>query len=301
MAQVMRFFCWPPYSPWRFYDWAPMLPHYVWDSNGNRFVDDNGVPCTYAQLDRMAWLCNEAGAALQPDIDYGCGSTGAFVCSFWNDDARDAFEEHFNYSSSGGPDCEDRTEHDQNGWWQIIVGQINANQPMVYHIVGGSIDHAIVIDGYDSTGGQHHVHANYGWDDGHTNWYALDNFDCDPGAGFLRCDYNQEEMIRDIYPRTRLCGSFGGSTIPPHDSPYDLHRYVTCDVLVGNTLTVQGGAWIQFLPGTALQGDYAQTRILGRSPDATRLFSISPPFTRGVVLYDGGSIAMYPPAGLRFH
>ncbi|MDH7487803.1 MAG: C10 family peptidase [Anaerolineae bacterium] len=290
MAQIMRYYAWPPYFD-EYYDWPNMLNRYKYENNW--FVDQNGHPVTQAQIDAVADLCADAGSVIH--IDYGCSGTGAFMCNWAYDDARDAFEDHFFYSNPGNdePQCEERDSYDFNTWWNMIREEIDHNRPMMYRIANHDFDHLIVVDGYDNTGGQYLVHANYGWDDGHTAWYTLDQFDCN---GIGACDWGSYEMTRFIYPRTGLCG-VAWVNLGPRNSATDLHHYVYCDVTLLN-VTIQGGAWVQFLPGTSIMGGSAS--IEGRSPAETRLFSDGLP-TRGLKVAGGGKIKLYPSGSIRVH
>ncbi len=119
-------------------------------------------------------------------------ATGAY------DDARDAFEDHFFYSDPewDEPWCEERDSYEFLEWWYMIVLEVDWNRPMLYRIADENFDHLIVVDGYDDTGGQYQVHANYGWGpESHTTWYTLDDFNCNG-----ECEWSKYEMVRMIYP-----------------------------------------------------------------------------------------------------
>nr|MBC7244183.1 C10 family peptidase [Chloroflexota bacterium] len=303
-AQVMRYFHWPPYysGAFRFYfDWPNMLNRYV-RANG-WFNDENGNPVTQAQIDAVAALCAIAGQAMY--TDYGCDITYGALCHWLVDDARDALEDDFFYSNPDldQPYCEERDSYSLDEWWNIIKQEIDNNRPVVYRIATGAVfisdfDHAIVVDGYDNTGGLYQVHANYGWDDPHTAWYTLDNFDCDNAPGWQGgCSWDEEELIRHIYPRTGHCGVSWG-TLGPRNSATDLPHYIYCDVIFVNT-TIQGGAWVQFLPGTSITGGSASAvTIEGRSPGETRFYSEGLT-TRGLKVAAGGKIKLHSNGSIR--
>lgn len=79
MAQIMRYYAWPPSFEGQPYRWTDMLTAYIWDPVDNRFEDPSGTPVTQAQIDAVADLVADAGSVL--DIDYGCSGTGAHMCN----------------------------------------------------------------------------------------------------------------------------------------------------------------------------------------------------------------------------
>jgi len=291
MAQIMRFFAWPPAFKGQPYQWTNMLELYRWDKSTMQFVDQNNVPVTQAQIDAVADLCADAGSSL--DIDYGCDGTGAHMCNWFYDDARDALEDHFLYSSPewDQPWCEERDSYNFTTWWSMIVTEVNYSRPMLYRIADTDFDHLIVVDGYDDTSGQYLVHANYGWVDmNYTAWYVLDQFDC-RGP----CEWGKYEMVRMIYPRTGWCeyasGTFGPASLP---------SYVYCDVTL-NSVTMNGGTWLQFLPGKKITcGAGTLTHINGNDNPGTRFFSEGVS-SRGLKVSAGGKIKLHPNGSIKVH
>jgi hypothetical protein len=90
-------------------------------------------------------------------------------------------------------------------------------------------------------------------------------------------------MIRSIYPRTGFCGGTYLGALEPMDLPHHVDRDLT-----SSNMQVQGGAWVQFLPGVQLTGQTdAGARIAGRSPDKTRFYTDGLP-TRGLKAGSGG-------------
>ncbi len=291
MAQIMRYYAWPPSFRGQPYQWTDMLDAYIWDSIDRRFEDLTGAPVSQAQIDAVADLVADAGSVL--DIDYGCNSTTAYMCNWYYDDARDAFEDHFFYSDPrwDEPMCEERDSYDFLAWWYMIVEEIDHNRPMLYRIADDDFSHLIVVDGYDDTGGHYQVHANYGWGlEGHTTWYTLDEFDCSGP-----CDWGEYEMVRMIYPRTGLCVHISG-LFSPASVPY----YVYCDLLLYD-VTIQGGAWFQFLPGkkiTCAEGSFAD--ILGNNDPGTRFYSEGL-WSRGLKISGGGKVKLYPNGSIKMY
>ncbi len=305
MAQVMRYFAWPPYiyDDWDApYDWTVMHKRYECDGNG-WFNDESGESVTSFSIYETARICADAGWTLEDSwpcngIVYGCGSTSASGCHWACNDARDGLEDYLKYDQSGKePDCEDRTEHSAAGWFDVIADELDVNRPMIYRISDGDdYGHYVVVDGYDDTGGQDFVHANYGHDQGNTTWYAIDNFDCGGGD----CNYEEEYLIRRIIPRYGFCGSISG-TLPARDDPSHVHRYVYCDCASTN-LTVLGGAWLQFLPGTSLKCAANSIDVPGRNAveGATKFFTLTGE-EGAMVVEEYGHVRLLPGGGLRLH
>lgn len=214
------------------------------------------------------------------------------MCNWYYDDARDAFEDHFLYSDpdQDEPWCEDRDDYEFLEWWSMIVWEVDHNRPMLYRIADTDFDHLIVVDGYDDTGGHYQVHANYGWDDGYNAWYTLDQFYCDGP-----CDWGKYEMVRMIYPRTGLCDSASG-LFSPASAPY----YIYCDLTLYN-VTIQGGAWFQFLPGKKVTSGAASfADIYGNDDPGTRFYSEGVS-SRGLKVNAGGEIKLHPSGSIKVH
>lgn len=297
MAQIMKYYCWPPSYLEHSFDWRNMCNRYVWSETSQWFDDEHGNPVTGSQINAVAFLCECAGHSLYDwtagcGIDYGCDGTSAQGCSFWCNDARDGFEDYFLYDTEDyEPDCQDRDDWGYDGWWKLITDEIDVNRPMHYRISDDDdYAHYIVVDGYDDSGGQRQVHANYGHGVGDTDWYALDHFYC----GGDPCDLEEEYCIRYIFPRNGLCGT-SYATLTADSLPH----YVYCDVDVH--YDVEGGALVQFLPGTSMKAGYG-FKIYGSGGTGTRFFSggllpsgLPPP--EGLKVGADGQIKLYPSGG----
>ena len=136
------------------------------------------------QIDATARLCSDVGIAFE--MDYGrCGS-GA-----WTNYATTVFPSYFYYDYS--IDREDRYGYTPLNWFNLVKNEITAGRPMQYRIY----THSIVCDGWRDIDGNKQYHFNYGWDDSHNAWYALDNLHC-PWSG---CGLDEEYMIRNIFPK----------------------------------------------------------------------------------------------------
>lgn len=72
-----------------------------------------------------------------------------------------------------------RSDYDADGWLSLLAAEIDADRPVYYTVhrpEGGG--HAVVVDGYDSSG---FVHVNWGWG-GHSNGFYVPDV-LYPGAG----------------------------------------------------------------------------------------------------------------------
>ncbi len=195
-AQIMAYHQWPPFgSGNKTYYWpgdnscggsssgqwltADFSDEYDWANMPN----DCSPSCSQAEKDALAELCYEVGVAFS--MDYGACGSGAYTA-----DAVNVFPGYFRYHQ--WIDKENRSAHNSTSWFNLIKAEINEGRPMQYRIHS----HSIVCDGWRDTGGLNQYHMNYGWDDGHTNWYTIDNLHCD----WEGCDPMVEFMIRHIIP-----------------------------------------------------------------------------------------------------
>jgi len=289
-AQIMRYWCWPPYgveSPYNdSYDWPNMLNWYVYNpANTPPFEDENRNPVTQAQINAVSELCREVGQA--EDMIYGCdGSKTQYY------EVDDALEDHFRYSTNC--DWKDRENYSAGEWFDLIKEQLNWNRPVQYRVEG----HQIVADGWqENVSGQpclqqYHMNYGHGWagtcQDGCNTWYCLD--------ALHQGDYDKEKALVGIYPATALGSSLSG-TYSRESFPY---RYFDRDA-IGNSATFEAGQYLQFLPRitakcTSTTGDYI--RIVGSGSLNTRLFTRGDR-SRGGRIYNGG-IRLYNNGGIKF-
>ncbi len=134
-----------------------------------------------AAKDAVAELCYEAGVAV--DMGYGACGSGA-----QSSDVPGAMVSHFKYDNtmifywrnSFGPTT----------WFDLIKTEINAGRPIYFTITS----HALVMDGWNNTGGTNRYHLNYGWGGSYTAWYAVDNYSC-PG---WTCYPDNERILTHI-------------------------------------------------------------------------------------------------------
>jgi hypothetical protein len=319
-AQVMRYWAWPPNgegpSPLKggepyndTYDWANMLDRYVWEND--RWEDENGNPCSQAQIDAVAELCDEMGDSVK--TAYGCDVSNAFItCDFipiCNCSLEDAMKLNFRYSMN--LDVEFSHDVGSDAWFEIIKGQLNLNRPLPYSCLVPGL-HVIVVDGWRVLSGPiKQFHMNYGWGGGVPNptdpnthpdwlsyttsntWYTLDAL---PGS-----DSFVETVLVEVKPAPSLGSTltFGTYARPPY--PY---RYFDQDCASIISSTFAAGQNLQFLPGVKLRcispspGD--RIRFGGTISENTRLYSIKGTQSAGIKI-GNGAIELYAGGGLRFH
>jgi len=230
-SQVMHHWHWPLSGNEPFgdtYNWANMCAQYNWDWAG-WFVDENGVPVTWNQINAVAELCNEVGIAV--DMEYGCSSSGTLYA-----DIEGALEDYFLYA-----DCavDYRMNHPEPlDWFDIIKNEINHNRAIPY----GVEDHTIVADGWkeEQIGERYYwYHMNYGWvGTGADHWYALDELYL---GGFF-----MEAVTIGVRPASSI-GQQLQALYPP------AARYFDMDAS-GTNSTFQAGNGLQILkPGFLLR------------------------------------------------
>jgi len=281
-AQVMRYWAWPPFgvgSPYdNSYDWVNM--------------PDVFTGCTWSQVqvDAVAELCHEVGTAA--GMDYGCAGSEACFASCAGPDLLDAFEDKFRYS--GEADNRNRGDYDQDGWWSIIVNQLNENRPLPYRV----LEHVFVCDGWQIVGSQRQYHMNYGWgwvgtcQDGCDTWYNLDELYY-PSGGNL----DDEKLITRLYPGPAL-GPFFYGDYSPGSFPY---LYFDRDA-TSTGATFHSG-YLQFLPGvkvtcTSTAGDLIE--FLGTTAYNCVLYTRGDP-SKGIRIYNDGHIYLYQNGSIKFH
>jgi hypothetical protein len=305
MAQVMRYYCWPPHgNNSHSYNWDGDESCGGTTSGANLYADfsddydwvnmpESGASTT-TQMDAVSELCYEAAVAVE--MHFGCCSSGAYFYSPNHDDAQYALEHYFEYNTAGNrPALEDRDDYSYLDWWDLIRNEIDHNRPMIYKIEGSSGDfhHVIVADGYDNRTTIFQVHANYGWSDAHAAWYTLDLFDCDTAAGWQGgCDPDQEQLLRFIYPTNGKIGSTSGTF------PSGSYSYIYGNATSSN-LSAQAGAWIQFLGGTSgttVTCTADSIYFAGSASEDTRLFSRGDS-KRGIII-EGGHLTIRQYGGI---
>lgn len=165
------------------------------------------------QQEAVSNFCYEVGVAV--GMMYGrCGS-GAYMFN-----VPTAFSHYFRYKDS--VQTVERIDYSYLAWSEMIRTEVEAGRPVQYVIS----KHSIVADGWRMVEPIHQVHMNYGWNDGHTAWYSIDQLYC-PWEG---CSPLVEEMLINIKPDRdvqfavdtslgfgQLDAKFAGSSLLPVD------------------------------------------------------------------------------------
>jgi hypothetical protein len=195
-SMIMHFWQWPPSGTGSHsYTWdgdqscdgdvgggtlsATFSDTYDWDNILNNY----GGGFSPAEADAVSELCYEVAVAY--NMDFGLCGSGANTY-----DAVTVFPTYFRFQNT--TDRENRDDHTEGEWFDIIKTDLNLGQPIQYRIKS----HSIVCDGWRDTGGDDQVHMNYGWADGHTTWYTVDNLHCDWDG----CSVDVEYLVRGIRP-----------------------------------------------------------------------------------------------------
>lgn len=198
MAQIMNYWKHPVYHPWygpNQFDWCNM-PNSLISYNTNYEKERNAV----------AWLMRQCGLKVNMNycIDGECAS-GAYIS-----DAKDAFEDYFQYSSDA--DFQKKFWHNDNTWIGRIKNNLNHEWPILY--AGGN--HAFVCDGYRS---DNTFHFNWGWNGNWNNtWLTINSL------SFGIHDYNsRQQAVFYIYPANNDNYCHFSSSL---DHYFRLYRYL---------------------------------------------------------------------------
>ena len=181
-AQIMAYWQWPTEGTgshsygihsatfWDSYDWD-YLPDHCHST------------CDADQQAELAELNYEVGVAF--NMNYDPAGSGAYT-----NDAAWVFPTYFVYKNQ--TEIVNRVGQTSGHWFDVIKDEIDAGRPMQYRIYS----HSIVLDGWAVDGGFDQYHMNYGWDEGHTMWYTVDELHC-PWSG---CHIYEERLIKGIEP-----------------------------------------------------------------------------------------------------
>ncbi|HEY3295354.1 MAG TPA: C10 family peptidase [bacterium] len=154
---------------------------YDWANAGNVVT----INSPQAQQDAVAHISYETGVAV--NMMYGhCGS-GAYVPG----PVMTAFQNYFGMAA--GENVVMRSSCTATSWFAALRQELQAGRPLFYTIYS----HALVCDGYRVSGGNQ-LHFNFGWAEGHTTWYTVDNL-YSPESGLTPM---AEQAIRGIMPAT---------------------------------------------------------------------------------------------------
>ena len=120
---------------------------------------------TAEQADAVATLVADAAIAI--GTDFGMSSSSAFEVK-----VPYALSSMFGYDA--GVSYKKRSELDKAKWDEIIVGEIDANRPVLYCGQDVSAGHAFVCDGYEMRGSTPYLHINWGWGGSADGYFASD-------------------------------------------------------------------------------------------------------------------------------
>ncbi len=187
-AQIMAYWRWPTEGTGSHaYYWSGggrVLSADFWDSYDWDNIPDNcHIACDAAQQAALAELNYEVGVAF--NMNYAPDGSGAHTA-----DAAWVFPLYFVYKDQ--TEVVYRVGLTPTEWFNLIKDEINAGRPMQYRIYS----HSIVCDGWSDNAGYDQYHFNYGWDEGHTTWYTVDDLYC-PWEG---CSIFEECLIKNIEP-----------------------------------------------------------------------------------------------------
>ena len=172
MVQIMRYYKWPRKGEGS--------KSYYWSDGGRtlyaNFSDKynwGSMPLlkekikTSRKINSVAELCYEAGVSVS--MSYGTSGSGSYTSR-----VADALKKYFKYSKS--VDVEYRKDYNSlSDWFDVLKEQRKKKQPVEYRIYGSRGGHAVVVDGYLTTGNSYKVHINMGWDGNSDAYYHLDH------------------------------------------------------------------------------------------------------------------------------
>ena len=127
-----------------YYDW-PNMPNKLYSTSDT------------SEVNAVAELMYHCGVAV--DMVYGAGASSA---DNWN--IRNAFSEHFDYSSQS--QFIDKSDYADTAWRNIMQNELDNGRPVFYGISSGSGGHFVVMDGYQD---DDYFHFNWGY--GNLNGY----------------------------------------------------------------------------------------------------------------------------------
>ncbi len=202
MAQIMNYWkCPPAGAATHYYYWSGDYSCTGGNTPGGNLQVDCSDPydwanikdtvngaSTVAQKNAVAELNYEAGVVV--NMMYGACASGAYSM-----DVPEALINHFRYQNSIA--VYGRNSYNATQWFNLIKAEIDASRPIYLQITS----HALVIDGWNNTGGVNRYHLNYGWANSNNAWYAVDNYFCDWG-----CNSSQEAIYTHIQPQPDFDG-----------------------------------------------------------------------------------------------
>lgn len=253
MAQIMRFWAWPPHfvgsDDW--YDWGAMKDVVTTSSPASEQNAVAGLNVHAADLAQTIYSCSNS-----------------IVADPLNS-VPNALENHLYFSFA--LDTVSRKTASANDWWIFIKAMLNLNRPILYLVNA----HAMVCDGWREFAGPYEYHMNWGGGPDHpyTTWHILDNL---PQGGFY-----YERIIANIFPNTALSsaptGTFPGGTI----------RYFDVDAS-SSSCVFQAGNWLQLGRNIRVAGTGSTTGLkFYGTPAANTLIYTDGVRNNGIVVTQG--------------
>ena len=161
MAIVMKYHNWPAE-----YDWDAMS------------MEQPVIP-----IESLSKLMADAGKAVL--MNYGISESGANMN--W---VGHRLQQTFKYS----PDCQYITSvnFSNEEWVNMLKGNLDNNEPVIYSGTSGTVGHAFIIDGYQDD----NYHINWGWNGACNGYFALDALTPDESQNYS----SNTGMVINIVP-----------------------------------------------------------------------------------------------------
>lgn len=161
MAIVMKYHNWP-----ETYDWDKMP------------MEQPENP-----IESLSKLMTDAGKAVL--MNYGISESGANMN--W---VGHRLQQTFKYS----PDCQYITSvnFSNEEWVNMLKGNLNNNEPVIYTGTSGTVGHAFIIDGYQDD----NYHINWGWNGACNGYFSLDALTPDESQNYS----SNTGMVINIVP-----------------------------------------------------------------------------------------------------
>jgi len=293
-AQIMRYWCWPPYRndvdlKFQPYDWPNMVDWCKYSVNLKQWQDEKGQLLTQKKITAMARLCYETGAAA--GTRYGCDKSSAWIADQPGRDMLDGLRTEFFYDSNMAFKCHNVME--PIDWFALIKKEINENRPVLYAVQNAATGgHCLVIDGWQEIGEtpirMYHVNVGQGPYDVNV-WCTIDSV---PYSRY----YDSETMVIGIKPICSL-----GATLAGQYTAGSFPFFYVDQNASGENADFAAGLTVQFLAGTKVVclGN-ADARITWSSSDHAKTVLYSKGNIRQGIKLAGGKIVLRHKGGIRF-
>ncbi len=151
--------------------------YYNWDAMTNSLNAGMGE-----SVNAIAELQYHCGVAVR--MQYGSDGSGAY-----SNDVPAALRSYFKISNS--VQHVQKMSYPATTWDNMIIEQIDAQQPLYYSGQSSDGGHAFLLDGYQITGTGKMYHFNFGWSGSGNGYYAISDVN-----GFS----SQQAMVRNFIP-----------------------------------------------------------------------------------------------------